>query len=132
MKHDKKDELLTLFSISLALVACSVLIYMIRDPSITSNVVLDGFDSTTTIIIVSLLILAGIVVVNGAIIAIHKLKKETEKHKRAIGESTNVEKLNFDLANYVLKAKQSGFNDKQILEKLKKIGWNAKDIKKYL
>lgn len=132
MKHSKKEDLLSLFSISLALIACSVMIYMMRSPSISGNAVLqDG--SSSTIAIVSILILAGIAILIGAIIAVQKLKKETEQHKDALFEKQIVEQNpSLELANYIIKAKQKGFTDEQILEKLKESKWSVKEIKKFL
>ena len=127
MDHHKKEELLSLFVISLALVACSVLVYMSRSPSITGNVVLN--DSTTTVFVISLLILAGLAVVIGAIIAIHKIHKEMEGHKKVIAEEPV---KNSDLTYYINKAKKQGFSNEQIVARLNKEGWNKEDIKGYL
>lgn len=132
MKHSKKEELLNLFSISLALIACSVMVYMLRSPSISGNAVLQD-SSSTSIVVVSILILAGIAILIGAIIVINKLKKETEQHKAALFEKQIVEQNpSLELASYIIKAKQAGFSDKQILDKLKKENWKEKEIRNFL
>lgn len=128
----KKEELLTFFVISLALVATSVMIYMLRTPSITSAAVLD-VNSTSTIMVVSLLILAGLTVLIGAILTINNLHKETEKHKSLMIQRTLLpEHPNMILVNYVMNARRNGFADKIIIEKLKEEGWSKETIKKYL
>ena len=134
MKYDKKEELLALFSISLALVAAAVLMYMVRTPSLTGMVVLDDFSSSTTVAVVVVLILAALAILIGAIMSLLKLRKETDEHKEAIGESktTLVQNPNLELAQYVLNAKQKGFSDEQIISRLKKDNWKEKEIKKYL
>ena len=131
MKQSAKDDFLTFFSISLTVIAVSTMIYMARTPSLTGTVVLD--DSATTIGVIAILILAGIAVVIGAVIAIHKLKQELEEHKKAMPENKTqlVDNPNVELAEYVFKAKQAGFTDDQILNKLKD-SWNPKEVKKYL
>lgn len=126
MSHNKKEEFLTIFSIALALVAVSVLVYTARTPSLTGTIVLDRSEPTT-VAVVMILILAGIAVIVGAIIAIHKLKKEIDIHKKVIEKPTNV---NLQLVQYVLKAKQNGFSDHEIIERLKKQGWKPTDVRK--
>jgi NAD/NADP transhydrogenase alpha subunit len=131
---DKKEELFALFSISLALIACAVLVYMVRTPSLTGSVVLGDLSSPTTIAVVVVLILAALAVLIGAIIAVYRLKKETEEHKQAIGENKTqlADHPDLEIAQYVLRAKQQGFSDEQILSRLKKDNWKEKEIKKYL
>lgn len=132
MHDSKKEELLKFFSISLAMIACSTMIYMLRTPSLTGSVVLEP-GTPTTIAVVTVLILAGLAVVLGAIAVVHKLKKELESHKNIITGTGN-ERVSgsLDLASYVLKAKQKGFNSAQIVSKLKKLGWKEAEIRKYL
>ena len=134
MKEKVQEEFLTLFSIALVSIAVSTMLYMSRTPSITGDAVLDGFDSTTTIIVVALLILAGLAVVLGAIIAVLKLKKEVKEHKDAIGENktTLIDKPENDLMSYILNAKDKGFTDEQIVSRLKNLGWNPKDISRHM
>jgi len=119
-----KEELLKLFSVSLALVACSAMIYMSRTPSLTGSVVIETGTTMTTVAMV-VLILSGLAVVMGAIISVHKLNKEVASHKKLIVEKD-------DLSSYVEKAKKSGFNDSQITSSLKKHNWDDEEIKKYL
>lgn len=133
MNEHKKEELLTLFTISLALIACSVLVYMARTPSISGNAALENFGHPTAIAMISLLILIGIAAVISAIIHVHNMHKETEKHKQAIGESKEiVVKHNPELADYISKARQYGFKKHHILKKLKENSWKEKEIKKHL
>ena len=131
MRHDKKEELLSLFIISLVLIAVSVLVYMIRTPSITGNIALGP---SLTIGIISLLILISITVIIGAIITIHKLEKELKEHKKTLAQNKTVlfEHPNIELVNYVMEARRQGFTDRHILKKLKQEGWNAKEVKRYL
>ena len=126
-----KEELLSLFTISLALVATSVMIYMSRTPSITGTAVLES--GVSTVAVVSLLILAGLMILIGAIFTINNLHKETEQHKSLMIRRTLLpEHPNMFLVNYVMNAKRNGFGDKIIIEKLKDEGWNKEIIKKYL
>ncbi|HME87117.1 MAG TPA: hypothetical protein VKE88_01790 [Candidatus Nanoarchaeia archaeon] len=132
MNNQRKEELLKLFSVSLALVACSALVYMIRTPSITGMAILPD-NSVSSISIVILLILAGIAVVLGAIVAIHKIKQELDQHKEQLEKKTPLAKnVDIALATYVAKAKEKGFSDTQIAERLKDMNWDSKDIKKIL
>lgn len=123
MSHDKKEDALVFFSITLTLVAASVLVYMVRDPTITGNVALEA-GSVSTTGVVSVLILATISLVVGAILSVHSLKKEIHEHKMALAPD-NVDE-------YIKKAKEKGFSDKEILERLEKSDWNEKEIKKHL
>ena len=128
----KKEELLSFFAISLALVATSVMIYMLRTPSISGSAILES-GSTSTVAVVSLLILAGLSVLIGAIFTINNLHKETEQHKSLMIKRTLLpEHPNMFLVNYIMNAKRNGFEDKLIIEKLKEEGWKKEDIKKYL
>ncbi len=128
----KKEELLTLFVISLALVAASVLIYMWKSPEIIGNAELTNF--SILIAIISLLILVGIAVIIGAIITVHRLQNEVEKHKdaAALTKSILAKHPNMNIVNYVMTARMNNFSDEQIIKKLKEEGWEIKDIKKYL
>ena len=129
MKHDKKEDLLSIFTVSLALVACSLLIYMIRSPTVTGNVALDAFGKSTTIILIGLLILVGIAAIIGAITNIHALHKEKESHKKAIIEGRVVNHP--ELYEYISNAKQNGFKKHHIVNKLKENKWKEKEIKNH-
>ncbi len=132
MKLSKQEELLSVFSIALVMIACSVLIFFERSPSLTGNAILQN-DQVTTIGTVPVLILAGLAVVIGAIIVVHKITQEMKLHKQAVGEQkTHIGGQNVELATYVLKAKSQGFSDDVILQRLKQSSWNEKEIKKYL
>ncbi len=134
MKERVQEEFLTIFSIALVSIAVSTMIYMARTPSITGSAVLEGFDSTTTIVVVALLILAGLAVVIGAIMSILKLKKEVKDHKDAIGENktTLIDKPENELMSYILNAKGKGFKDEQIVARLKSLGWSPKEISRHM
>ena len=128
----RKEEFLSFFVISLALVASSVMIYMLKTPSITGTAVLEN-DSASAVTVVSLLILSGLMVLIGAIFAINNLHKETEQHKSLMINRTLLpEHPNMNLVNYIMNARRSGFDDKLIIEKLKEEGWEKEVIKKYL
>ena len=131
---NKKEELLTLFTIALVLIAASVLVYMYKTPSITGSVTLGGFDSSITITLVSLLILFGIMVIVGAILSIHQLQKELENHKRIATENKTILPThpNIDIVRYVMNARRNDFSNNQIIEKLKEEGWKKEEIMKYL
>jgi hypothetical protein len=132
MREDKKEELLSFFVIALALIACSTLVYMLRTPSLTGNVVLET-GSTTTIAIILILIVAGIMILIGSLMTIHRLQKEMEQHKKAIVEKSVLgESPDFDIAKYVVAAKEKGFTPEQITQRLTKMGWKPKEIAKYL
>lgn len=128
----KKDELLTLFTISLALVACSVLVYMARTPSVSGNAALENLSYPAPIVVISMLILIGIAAVISAVIHIHNMHKETERHKHAIGKSKDLASYNPELADYISKAKHRGFKKHHIFEKLKQNSWKEKEIKRHL
>lgn len=133
MKHDKKEDLLSIFSVSLALIACAVLVYMLRTPVISGNVALDAFGQSTIIILISLLILIVIAVIIGAIVHVHNMHKEKESHKKAIaeGKELTVKHLNHELVDYIKRAKKNGFKKAQIIAKLKQNNWKDKEIKNY-
>ncbi len=130
MKTDKKEDLLSLFTISLALIACSVLVYMLRTPAISGSVVIGEFTSATTITVIVLLILVGIATLISATLHTHKMHKETESHKKAITAEKAV--FNPVLAEYIEKARKNGFDDEIILKRLKEDKWNEKEIKNHL
>lgn len=133
MDQKTKDEFMHLFGVSLAIVATATLVILSRSASITGYATFDA-SSTSSLFIVGILILAGLAVVLGAIIVIYKLKKESESHKKAIGENKTqiVDSPDAELMRYVMKAKEQGFNDKQIVERLKKLDWLEKDILRHL
>lgn len=107
-----------LFGVSLALVAASALMYMVRTPSLTGTVVLGN--SSMAIGIISLLILVGIVLIISSMLMTHKLQKETDAHKSALVNT---------LGSYLSRAREEGFSEEQILERLKEQGWKEKEIK---
>jgi cytosine/uracil/thiamine/allantoin permease len=129
MDRQKMDDVISMFSLSLVIVACGILVYFLRDSSITGYVTREtsSFNITWAIMIG---ILAMISIFISLALGVHKLNQEVESHKKAIvGHSTN---LDLNLASYVLKAKRNGFSDEQIISKLTEIGWNKAEIKKYL
>lgn len=131
MHPTKKEEFLHIFGVSLALIATASMMYMIRTPVLTGSAVLES-ESTQNIAVVVVLILSAITLVLGAIIVVHKLKKELEKHSKAIVEGKAPVVKNLELASYVIKARRNGFNDSQIVSKLKELGWKEADIKNNL
>ena len=84
--------------------------------------------------IFSFLILVSIVSVIGAIVAINKLKKETETHKKAMVSNKSMlpEHPNSDIVSYIMNARRQGFPDSHIMTKLKEEGWSKEIIKKYV
>lgn len=119
-----KDELLKLFSVSLALVACSMLVFMARTPSLTGAVVIHSDDSMT-MASMALLILAGLAVVMVSLMSMHKKDKELESHRKIIYGTNSIEE-------YVKKAREHGFNDAQIELRLKKANLDDEEIKKII
>ncbi|MBN2421265.1 hypothetical protein JXB27_03230 [Candidatus Woesearchaeota archaeon] len=129
MHPTKKEEFLHIFGVSLALIAAASMMYMIRTPVLTGSVVLES-DSAANVAVVTVMILSSIALVLGAIVVVHKLKKELEKHSKAIVMGVPVK--NLELASYVIKARRNGFNDSQIISKLKELGWKEIEIRRYL
>ena len=119
---DKKEDVLSIFTISLALIACTVLVYVSRTPILTGSAVLSNYN--TAVGIFYFLILICIVTVIGAIVTVKRLHKETEKHKEAIKA--------YNIKSYIGLAKYHGFSKKHVINKLKNEGWEEKEIKRHL
>ena len=133
MNPNRKEELLTLFSISLALVAASILVYMAKNPSITGMAAFVN-NSSSSMLIISLLILIGLALVIKAITTIHVIHKEKEAHVKAMLHNNPLihEHPNSKIVEYIMNARKNNISDSKIAKRLHEEGWEKKIIKKYL
>ena len=130
MKEHVKEEVIIFLSITFALVATASLVYLMREPSITTNALLDTTIASSAIIV--FLILSILTLVIGGIIAIHDLTKEVSSHQKAIHSKPKLSDENLAIITYVLRAKKGGYSDPEIIDRLEKDDWEPEEIKKYL
>lgn len=126
MRKEVEEEFIALFSLSLVIVACAAMVYLVRVPSLTGFVIIDQNSAGEAVSVLVLVCIALLVI---SLIVFSKLKKEVKEHKDALlsyGSDSRKQ-----LKHYIHRARKSGFSDKHIAEKLKE-HWHESEVKKHL